>query len=265
MRALALLALAGCYSGSRAAGDVNAAWRGHARVDVEAKLGAPTAVVAQADGTSVLAWSRTGINVASLPSGSLRVDITPASFDFHAEAQPGVVEKYQFDVAKALVDRNGMLVRFESETLAAGIPKRANIHTGIIYGASPAFGFHKCSMRHWRPSLGAYMGGMIGPRTALLGAYQFVNAGCEDGSPVGHTWAFAVQYWPLARLNIRGGAGMVLDDAVWLREARLSPGILAAASFAVLRVGSLVVDVRFDSTVSTKTAFGMFGVGVNVN
>src|SRR6478735_1345061 len=107
MRALVVLALSGCYAGSRAADDVNLAWRGHARVEVEAKLGKPSATLPQTDGTSVLAWSRTGINIASLPSGGLHVDITPASFSFHAEAQPGVVEKYQFDVASAQVDPNG--------------------------------------------------------------------------------------------------------------------------------------------------------------
>ena len=163
MRALPLLTLAGCYAGSSAAGDVNAAWRGHARVDVEARLGRPTAVVPQPDGTSVLAWSRTGVNIASLPSGGLHVDITPASFEFHAEAQPGVVEKYQFDVATAVVDPNGTLLRFDSGSIAAGIPKGENIRTGIIYGGSAAAGIFK-SATSMRPSLGAYIGGMIGPR-----------------------------------------------------------------------------------------------------
>src|ERR1700755_230380 len=33
------MAATGCYSGTRAAQDINLAWRGHARVELEAKLG----------------------------------------------------------------------------------------------------------------------------------------------------------------------------------------------------------------------------------
>ena len=35
---------AGCYSGARAARDVNPAWRGHARSTLEARLGSPRVV-----------------------------------------------------------------------------------------------------------------------------------------------------------------------------------------------------------------------------
>jgi hypothetical protein len=45
----------------------------------------------------------------------------------------------------------------------------------------------------------------------------------------------------------------------------LSPGAVGAVSYAVVRAGSFVLDVRFDATLSTKTAFGMFGIGANVN
>lgn len=114
------------------------------------------------------------------------------------------------------------------------------------------------------PSLGLYMGGMIGPRTALLGSYSFVNGRGDDGGAMGHAWAFAIQYWPEARVNVRGGGAMVLDDTN-ASGARLSPGAVGAVSYAVVRAGSFVLDARFDATVSTKTAFGMFGIGVNVN
>jgi hypothetical protein len=193
----------------------------------------------------------------------LHVDITPASFDFHAEAQPGVVEKYQFDVANALVDPNGMLLRFDSESLAAGIPKGENIRTGIIYGLSAAAGA-LARAPSTMPSLCLYLGGMIGPRTALLGSYSFENGRGDDGGAMGHAWAFAVQYWPEARINVRGGGAMVLDDSNG-SGARLSPGVVGAVSYAFVRAGSFVLDARFDGTVSTKTAFGMFGIGVNVN
>jgi hypothetical protein len=197
-----------------------------------------------------------------LPSGSFVADLTPESFDVRAEARAGVVERYRFDVAKALVDHTGIL-RFESDTVAAGVPKGENIRTGIIYGLSASAGVLS-SATSPMPSLGAYMGGMIGPRTALLGSYAFVNGRGDDGGAMGHAWAFAVQYWPEARINVRGGGALVLDDTN-ASGARLSPGAVGAVSYAFVRAGSLVLDARFDATLSTKTAFGMFGIGVNVN
>ena len=58
---------------------------------------------------------------------------------------------------------------------------------------------------------------------------------------------------------------MVLDLEPGLEDAALSPGGVGALSFALVRSGSFVLDARLDMTVSTSAAFGLVGVGVNVN
>ena len=80
-----------------------------------------------------------------------------------------------------------------------------------------------------------------------------------------HPGRLALQYWPTERLNVRAGPAMVIDTDPEPGNAALAPGGIAAASFAVVRAGSFVLDVRFDTTVSTASAFGTLGIGVNVN
>ncbi|HWN69411.1 MAG TPA: hypothetical protein VNM90_17340 [Haliangium sp.] len=255
---------AACYSGSRAAPDVNAAWRGHARVELDARLGEPRAAQPQPDGTTLLRWTRTGQRVVELPSGSLDVNVTSTSFDVRAEVRPGSVEGYEYDVASAVVDPDGRVLRFDSSWLVAGMPSGLNLRTGVVFGLHGGAGWLNDATSPM-PSLGLYLGGMIGPRLALLGAYAFVNGKDVDGFAMGHSWAFAAQYWPAARLAVRAGPAMVLDLDPGLDDPTLSPGVIGALSYALVRAGSFVLDLRFDATLSTSSAFGTLGVGVNVN
>lgn len=254
---------AACYSGSRAAPDVNAAWRGHARVEIEARLGKPAQVLPQSDGTSLLRWTRKGRHI-TLPSGSFDLDVTPTSFDLRAEATPGSVERYEYELASAMIDPGGTVLQFDSSWLVAGIPRGLNLRTGVVFGLHGGAGWLDNAATPM-PSLGVYLGGMIGPRLALLGAYSFVNGKGADGYAMGHSWAFAVQYWPAARLAVRAGPAMVLDLDPGLENATLSPGAIGALSYALVRAGSFVLDVRLDVTQSTTAAFGTLGIGVNVN
>ena len=81
MRVLAFAVLAcGCYSARSAAPDVNAAWRGRARVELEARIGPATQEGKQPDGTTALKWVGHGTNIVALPSGHLDLKISPTSF-----------------------------------------------------------------------------------------------------------------------------------------------------------------------------------------
>lgn len=254
----------GCYSGGRAARDVNVAWRGHASVDLKARLGEPQKMQAQADGNQVLRWIARGRTIERLPGGRFDLDVTPTSFDLYAEAHPGVMRDFESLVATALVDPRGQVLQFDADWLAAGIPSGLNLRTGIVMGVSGGMG-RLDDAASPLPSVGAYIGGMLGPRLALVGAYAFVN-GKSDGDYVqGHSWALAAQYWPMARLALRAGPAMVLDTDPGPGGVDIAPGAVGAVSFAVIRAGSFVLDARVDATVSTASSFGTVGVGVNLN
>ncbi len=255
---------AGCYTGTRAAREVNLAWRGHTRVDLEARLGVARDQAAQPDGSTVMRWSRAGHRNIELPGGSFALDVTPTSFAAHAELRAGRVERFEYDIAAAVVDPNGTVLSFDSGWLAAGIPQGMNARTGIIFGLHGGAG-RLDDAKTLMPSLGAYIGGMLTADIALLGAYAFVNGKSDDDFVQGHSWGLAVQYWPTTRFNVRAGPAMVIDTDPEPGNATLAPGGIGAASFAVVRAGSFVLDVRFDATVSTSSAFGTFGIGVNVN
>jgi len=265
MRAIGLLLVAtGCYSANSAASDVNAAWRGRARVDLEARIGAPTQQVQRPDGTVALRWVGHGYNITSLPSGSLSIELTPASFSIDGHASAGVIERTEYTRALAVVSPSGVVADFDG-AFAAGFPSGLNVRTGFVFGIAAGLG-SVANASKLMPSTSLYMGGMLGPRTALVGSYAFVNGkDPDDGYAMGHAWGLGVQYWPAARLNVRLSAAAVLDLEPGLENATFAPGAMAAASYAIVRSGSFVLDARFDAVGSTSSAFGMFGLGVNVN
>ena len=59
-----------CYTGPRAARDVNLAWRGHARIELDARLGVPRVMEPQANGTTLLRWTHRGHDHFELPGGT---------------------------------------------------------------------------------------------------------------------------------------------------------------------------------------------------
>lgn len=265
MRSLALLVLVtGCYTVNSASSDINAAWRGRARVELEGRIGAPTQQAQQPDGTLALRWVGHGYDVVEAPSAHLDLKITPTAFALDAAAKPGVVEKTEFTRALAVIAPTGGIVQFDG-AFAANFPEGMNARTGVVMGLSGAMGAFADASSPF-PSMGAYIGGMIGPRTALVGSYAFVNGKDPDvGYAMGHAWGFGVQYWPAAGFNVRASGAAVLDLDPGLENPTIAPGGMAAASYAVVRSGSFVLDARFDAILSTSAAFGMFGVGVNVN
>ena len=258
---------AGCYSGARAARDVNPAWRGHARSTLEARLGSPR-VVAGEGGTTRLSWIRRGHDV-TLPSGrlALRDGIGPtgASVDVDAALRPGSVRAYEYEIAAATVDAAGTVLAFDSVRLAAGIPRGLNLRTGVLFGLHGGMSRLDAAAGPM-PGLGVYIGGMLGPRLGLVGAYSFVNGRARGDDYVqGHAWGVAAQYWATPRVSVRAGPALVLDVDPEPGSLELAPGLMSALSVALVRAGSFVLDVRADATLSTASATGMVGLGVHVN
>ena len=265
MRVLALtLLVTGCYTARGAAGDINAAWRGRARVELEATIGPATQQGQQPDGTTALRWVGHGVKNLELPSGHLDLKISSTAFSIDAEAKPGVVEKYEYTRALAVVGPGGAILDFDG-AFAAGFPSGLNARTGLVMGLTAAGGVFSDATTPI-PSASFYIGGMIGPQLALIGNYQFVNAkDSKLGYAMAHAWGFGVQYWPAARLAVRALAVAAIDLEPGLEDAAFGPGGTAGLGYALVRSGSFVLDARFDATVSTSAAFGLFGIGVNVN
>ena len=261
----ALIVLAtGCYTANSAATDINEAWRGRARIDLEARIGPATQQAQQPDGNLALRWVGHGVNIKSLPSGHLDLKITPTSFSLDAAAKPGEVEKYEYTRALAIVAPSGTLLDIDA-AFAAGFPAGSNARTGIVMGLTAGMG-SVIEAGTPMPSVGVYIGGMVHPRLALIGTYNFVNAkDSQRGFAMGHAWGFGVQYWVLPRLTIRGAPAAVIDLEPGLENPTFSAGAATGIGFAIVRSGSFVLDVRMDAFVSTSTLFGMAGIGVNVN
>lgn len=265
MRLLVLTLLAtGCYTVRRAAPDINTAWRGRARASLEARIGPATQQAQQADGNLALRWVGHGVNIKSLPSAYLDLKISPTSFSIDAEAKAGEVEKYEYTRALALVAPNGTLLEIDA-AFAAGFPSGTNARTGLVMGLTAGMGsFSDASTPI--PSVGVYIGGMIHPRLALIGTYNFVNAkDSQAGYAMGHAWGFGVQYWVASRLTLRGAPAAVLDLEPGLDDATFAPGATVGVGYAIVRSGSFVLDLRADAFLSTSAVFGMAGIGVNVN
>ena len=265
MRLIALTLLAtGCYTARRAAPDINDAWRGRARVDLEARIGPATQQAQQPDGNLALRWVGHGVNIKSLPSGHLDLKITPTSFSIDAAAKPGEVEKYEYTRGLALVAPDGTLLEIDA-AFAAGFPSGSNARTGLVMGLTAGMG-RIVEAATPIPSVGVYIGGMVHPRLALIGTYNFVNSkDAQTGYAMGHAWAFGVQYWVASRLTLRGAPAAVIHLDPGLVNATFAPGATVGLGYAIVRSGSFVLDVRADAFVSTSALFAMAGIGVNVN
>ncbi len=259
---IALTCLAGCYSGTRATRGVNASWHGRSRAAIEARWGKAT--VAEVPGGATLTWTRVSHHV-ELPSVSGDLRIGAGSFDARLAATPGRVWNTATDVV-ATVDAAGRIVEVAGPSvwLGKGPPRDVNLRWGALFGVHAGMGALEDASRPW-PSLGLYIGGMLGPRLGLVGNYAFVNGRGTDGNAMGHAWSVAVQYWPQPRLWLRAGPAMVVALDPGLVDAQLLPGVATGASLALVRGRVFVLDLRLDTIVAPGSAFGSLGVGVNVN
>lgn len=260
---LALAVATGCYTAARATPTVNVAWQGHARATLEGRLGAPAEALAQPDGATLLLWTRRGTTI-TLPEGGFSLRLTPTSFELDAAARPGTVTHDEVDLAKALVGPDGRVLRFDGAFLAAGVPDGLNLRTGLVMGLHGGLG-RLDDGASARPGVGAYLGGMISPRVALVGAYTFLTASTGGDLVQSHAWSLAMQRWMTSRLAMRVGPALVLDTDPEPSDVNLRLGATGALSFALVRAGSFVLDARVDAVGSPTSLAAAVGVGVHVN
>lgn len=254
---LTLVLLAGCYTGARTSRDINAAWRGHGRGEIEARWGKPAAVQGDA-----LVWTITHHHV-ELPSGQAQLHVGPGQFDLYAEVQKGA----SWDTttqAVATVDRAGTILAVDGPSLRWGPPRGENLRWGVVFGFHAGMG-RLDDTGTMLPGGGLYIGGMLGPRLALVGVYQLGFGKGDGGGAYGMAWGMAAIYWPLARLNVHGGPAAVLSADPGFADDSFAPGVVTGVSYAAVRSGSFVLDLRLDATGAPGVVFGTLGVGVNVN
>jgi hypothetical protein len=281
MRGVVLVCLAGCYTGAPANRDVARVWQGRTSAELETRWGAPQARDRDGDAT-VATWTFERTHV-ELPSGELHLASHPVVIDavattgpggahVHAEGNlleiagafhPGAIV-HTSTAAVALVDPAGTVERIDGAALHWGPPNDANLHWGMIYGAHVGMGRLDTTSTPL-PSGGAYAGGMLGPTLGLVGVFD-LSAGTSDaGGAMGMAAGVAAQWWPVNRLWLRAGPAMLLTFDPGFTAAALRPGVTAGASYAVVKIGVLAIDLRAELAAGTTSAFGSLGVGIAVN
>jgi hypothetical protein len=259
---VALLAAAGCYAGPRAAADVNAAWRGKSSAELQGRWGKPADVQRAATGGARMAWSHSHHHF-ELPSAEAELTVEPGHIEGMAAVSAGKVWTTA-TVVTADVDAAGTVVQVSGPSLRWGPPDDANLRWGGVFGAHVGMG-RLDDATSPRPSGGLYLGGMLGPRLALVGCFSLASGSGPDGAAMNFGGGMAVQYWPATRLWLRAGPAAVLDLEPGFDGANFGVGALGGASVALLRHGTFVLDLRLDLVTSTAATFGTVGVGVNVN
>jgi hypothetical protein len=263
MRGLAIVLLfvsgaTGCYAGARATRDVNAAWRGRSRAQLEARWHRPAIVTD--DGK--LVWTHTRQHV-ELPGGSAALHVGPGEFDARAELRPGVVWNTTTEVV-ATVDAASTVVSVEGPSLRYGPPRGLNMRWGTLLGAHVGMGRLDDTATPL-PSGGAYLGGMLSPTLGLVGTFSLVAGSDDAGGAMGLAGGVAAQWWPLARLWLRAGPALILSFDPGFDNAALTVGATTGVSYAVLRLRVFVLDLRLDVTGAPGVVFGSAGVGVAIN
>jgi hypothetical protein len=257
-----VLALGGCYGSGRARGAANAAWSGRTRASIEARWGQPTAVEAQGSAT-LLRWSHTRRYV-DLPAFQAELTVKPGYVEGMAAVRPGAVWHSTTEVV-ALVDGRGIVTTVSGASMRwGGPPNDANLRWGGIMGLHAGMG-RLDDTSTALPSGGFYIGGMLGPRHGLVGTFS-LNSGKDDaGGAMGFAWGIAPVWWPLTRVSVRGGPALVLAFDPGFDDPVLTVGLNGSASYALVKAGTFVLDLRVDLTAAASVTFGNVGIGVNVN
>jgi hypothetical protein len=258
---LGIVTLAACYHGAAATRDVNAAWVGHGRGEIEARWGHPAQTEAAGD-HQVLVWSHQNLHV-ELPSGFARFSAAPTHVEGEAAFEPGAIW-HTTTSAAAFVAPTGIIARVDGASLRWGPPNDANLHWGTILGVHAGMG-RLGDTPTPLPSGDFHVGGMLGPQLGLVGTFTLVAGTGDDGSALGMSAGIAAQYWPMTRLWLRAGPAALLAWDAGFDNGRFRPGVTAAASYAFVKAGTVAVDLCLDISAGPSTAFGLVGIGVGID
>lgn len=258
---VALVAAGGCYHGARAARDVNQAWQGRSRAEIEARWGKPAQAVPNGAMTA-LVWTHTRRRI-ELPSGTARLTLEPGNVELYGEVRPGAVWNSITEVM-AEVDPRGTVVRVTGPSLRWGAPADANLRWGTLLGLHVGMG-RLDDTETPLPSGGLYIGGMLSPTVGLVGCYSMVSGTGDRGGAMGFAWGMGVKWWADARTSVRAGPAMVLAFDAGFEDPTLQPAVNGVISYALVRAGTFVLDLRLDVTAGSSDTFGNLGVGVNLN
>ncbi len=254
--------LSSCYAGNRASRDINHAWQGRQIGELQATWGKSSATQVGAQGT-LETWSITNHHIAALPSLKGSLDLGPGGLDLYAEARPGAMRKSVTEI-KVMVDGHGVITSMQGPSIRWGRPRGANLRSGLVMGMRASMG-RLDDTKTALPGTGMYIGGMLGPRLALVGNYSFASGKDDAGGAIAMAWSIAPIYWLHSRVSVRGGPAIILAFDPGFEDLGAEGGLDGTLSYALVRSGSFVLDLRFDVTAGPDTQFATFGVGVNVN
>ena len=197
------------------------------------------------------------------PNGGATIHARATLIEAAASFHPGGLVKVT-TAAVASIDPADRVAAIDGAALHWGPPNDANLHWGTIFGAHVGLGRLDTTGTPL-PSGGAYVGGMLAPAFGLAGVYELAAGTSGGGSAMGMAAGVAAVWWPVNRFALRAGPALLLAFDPGFTDARLRPGAVAGASYAVIKVGALAIDLRLDVAAGPSTAFGTAGVGINVN
>ncbi len=250
-----------CYHGHEASQGINASWRGRSASELQSEWGQP-AESQEMGALTRLRYSHTTRHTA-LPSAQAQLKIGPEGLDAYGEVRGGTTSEHTIDV-NAYVDKSGTVQTIEGPSLRWGPSDAANLRWGILFGMHAGLG-RLDDTGTPLPSGGGYIGGMLGPRIGMVGSYSLAAGLDSEGGAIGQSWSLGAVWWPQTRISLRAGPAMILAFDPGFANVGLEAGLNASASYALLRSGSFVLDLRADLNAGTSSRFASLGIGVNVN
>jgi hypothetical protein len=149
-------------------------------------------------------------------------------------------------------------------------PPRGMYRSGFVFGVGLGFGgisAHDCGDTCGAAgSFEFHLGGMLNPRTALVGDFWFNGRDVpnSDATVVHSIYSLALQYWPADIFWIKGGVGggnmnvsSNVDGYTYGNEN--GPALLGALGIEFLQAGGFALDGQF------RLGHGFYSQGGDVN